>query len=360
VKLSEIATGRDNNFNLIRIIAAYAVLFTHSFAIAIGSGDDEPRLFGHSLGSLAIHIFFITSGFLVTASLIKRKSFIEFVWARFLRIFPALLIMLLLSTFVMGAFFTSEPLTEYFTASTTYYYLAKCLTLFSGVAYDLPGVFTDNPYQNAVNGSLWTLPHEVRLYILLAVVWLLLKKAPSKFDTLFIKFIIAVYLTSGIYLIAKTIIGLKPSYTILLLFMFFSGSLFYILKDKIIISRNLVLTMGAILIFSVYEEQIFKIVYLISLPYLLFYLAYVPSGFIRKYNSLGDYSYGIYIYAFPVQQSIAFLIPNISVIQMITYSTLVTLLLAILSWHMIERRALLLKDQYVAYTRSLHSKIPFI
>ena len=99
MKLSDFTSGRDNNFNLIRIIAALAVLVTHSFALATGTSAAEPfqKTLGMTIGSIAVDIFFITSGFLVTGSLLTRKSFIdfiEFVWARVLRIFPALLVML--------------------------------------------------------------------------------------------------------------------------------------------------------------------------------------------------------------------------------------------------------------------------
>jgi peptidoglycan/LPS O-acetylase OafA/YrhL len=75
-------------------------------------------------------------------------------------------------------------------------------------------------------------------------------------------------------------------------------------------------------------------------------LAYLPGGFIRHFNRFGDYSYGLYIYAFPVQQSIAALIPGVGVAAMIALSFVVSLLLSIMSWHLIEKRALALKGSY--------------
>jgi peptidoglycan/LPS O-acetylase OafA/YrhL len=80
-------------------------------------------------------------------------------------------------------------------------------------------------------------------------------------------------------------------------------------------------------------------------------MAYVPSGQIRNYNRLGDYSYGLYIWAFPVQQSIAALIPGVSVAYMIVISATVSIILAVISWHLVERRALNLKAHYVGHTR---------
>ncbi len=101
MRLSNFTDGRDNNFSLIRIIAAFAVLITHSFALAIGTGEAEPfqKFLGMTMGTIAVDIFFITSGFLVTSSLLTRQSVIEFVWARVLRIYPALLVMLCLTVF---------------------------------------------------------------------------------------------------------------------------------------------------------------------------------------------------------------------------------------------------------------------
>jgi len=104
---------------------------------------------------------------------------------------------------------------------------------------------------------------------------------------------------------------------------------------------------------ATFHEHVFFIVYVIVIAYVLFYLAYVPSGFIRKYNQLGDYSYGIYIYAFPVQQSVAHLMPGVSVLQMVLVSAAATSLLAIFSWHLLEQRALRYKAHYVGHTRRL-------
>ena len=83
--------------------------------------------------------------------------------------------------------------------------------------------------------------------------------------------------------------------------------------------------------------------YIPFIPYIVFYLAYIPKGRIRKFNTIGDYSYGIYIYAFPVQQSIIALFPYVKVYQMVILSLIVTLFLAYLSWQLVEEKAVDLK-----------------
>ncbi len=352
MRLSSYSQGRDNNFNLIRIIAALAVLVTHSYAVAIGTGDAEPfrSTLGMTLGTVAVDVFFLTSGFLVTSSLLTRQSAIDFIWARALRIFPALLVMLLLTVFVLGLAFTSLPVHDYLSSVMTYSYFAKCATLLFGVAYELPGVFSSNPYKSAVNGSLWTMPYEVRMYAILATAWIVLRLAPGS-RLVRLKAIVVIFAcTGGSYTIAEYFYLNSHSNFAKLFFMFFLGATFYILQGHIVLSRLLFLLLAIGLAVATSNKDVFFVVYVFSIAYIVFFLAYVPSGVIRKYNRVGDYSYGIYIYAFPVQQSIAALIPGVSVTQMIALSATATIFLAALSWHLLERRSLRLKDHYIGRT----------
>jgi peptidoglycan/LPS O-acetylase OafA/YrhL len=355
MKISDFTCGRDNNFNLIRIIAAYAVLVSHSFSLATGRGDTEPfrDTLGMTLGSIAVDIFFVTSGFLVTASLLTRQSTIEFVWARVLRVFPALLLMLLLTVFVLGPFFTTLPWSSYFTDPKLYKYFLKSLTLITGVEFNLPGVFENNPYKNAVNGSLWTMPSEVRLYAILAVIWVLLSAIPRFGSTVFGFTITLGAILAGVLVICGhfNLIESNPR----LPFMFFTGSAFFVLKERVVLSHVAFSILTVALLLASSNPSIFFIVYTAALAYILFYIAYVPSGIIRKYNKLGDYSYGVYIYAFPVQQSTAALFPGISVLYMVIISTVVTLVFSVLSWHSIERHALKLRGHFVNHSRRLLS-----
>jgi peptidoglycan/LPS O-acetylase OafA/YrhL len=356
MKLSNFCNSKDNNFNLIRVVAALGVLITHSFALSTGSSMAEPlrESLGVTMGSIAVDVFFITSGFLVTASLFTRQSAIEFIWARFLRIYPAMLVMLVLTVFGLGIAFTSVPTTSYLTDSLTYTYLLKCSTLIAGVAYMLPGVFQDNPYKGAVNGSLWTLPYELHMYAILVTVWFVLRMAKLARVRIFKVTIVAAASISGaLVLIRYPDVPVEGSFT-KLFFMFFSGAAFYVLRERITLSRLAFWVLATVLAIStVVNKQVFFVVYTLALSYLLFYLAYVPTGPIRKYNKLGDYSYGLYIYAFPVQQSVAALIPGVSVLSMVVISAVVTFTLAAISWHVIERRSLGLKGIYVGHTKKI-------
>jgi peptidoglycan/LPS O-acetylase OafA/YrhL len=355
-KLSDYAHGKDNNFNLIRILAALAVLVTHSFALATGQSSAEPfrDTLGMTMGAIAVDVFFVTSGFLVTGSLLSRKSTVDFVIARMLRIYPALVIMVFITVFGLGLYFTTLSASAYLHARQTWLYLIKTSTLVLDVAFNLPGVFDEIPYKNAVNGSLWTMPYEIRMYGILVLTWIALRQAKSRRPKLLKAAVVLASAIAGVLVMASFAHVIEASRFIKLFFMFFSGAAFYVLKDRIPLHAvyfwpALLALLGSALV----GTQVFGIVYHLTLAYVLFYLAYVPAGPVRHYNRLGDYSYGVYIFAFPVQQSIIALNPGISTLGVIVSSAAVTIVLAVLSWHLIEKRALSLKLRYVGWTQKM-------
>jgi len=348
------AHSRDNNFNLIRFVAAFLVLYSHSFALVIGSGDAEPlrATLGMTWGTIAVDLFFITSGFLITSSFLIRDNLIAFVWARFLRIYPALIVAIFLTVFGLGLFFTSLKTSDYLSDFQTLKYLIKNCILFFGVEHTLPGVFLETPYKQAVNGSLWTLPYEVKMYLLLVLILVCVRFLSSRLEFITIRnSILVIALASVILHLFNNSYSVLPEKFVRLFSMFFVGAAFYIWKDKVrLSSKALLIGLPLLAIASVHKDA-FLVVYCLLLPFLVFYLAYVPKGFIRGFNRLGDYSYGMYIYAFPVQQSIVALLPGLSVLTMIVVSFAITLVLAVLSWHVVEKRSLKMKGEYAQIER---------
>ncbi len=311
---------------------------------------------GLTLGSIGVDIFFIISGFLVTASILNRQSVIEFFWARVLRIFPALLIMLLLTVFVLGSFFTSLPKITYLTQPMTINYFLKGATLITGVDYILPGVFTGNRYAYYFNGSLWSLPLEIRLYLALAVIWVVVRAIKRSSLRLF-QIAIVINFVAAFVVVALNNFEMHHIFPQRAHLMFFYGAAFYILKEHITLSRWCFwLLCFALLAAAITSKYVFVITYVLIVPYIVFYLAYIPSGFIRKYNQVGDYSYGVYIYAFPIQQSVEALVPGLSALSMLWISASITIFVAALSWHLLEQRALGLKVLYVGHTKNTLSR----
>ena len=348
--LSAYTTSRDNNFNLIRAIAASLVLFSHSFAIALGSGDFEPlrSTIGMTWGDIAVDIFFVTSGFLITSSYFSRNNIIAFVWARVLRIYPALIVAMLFCVFVVGLWHTRNSLTEYVSSQQTLKYLVKNSVLFFDVEFKLPGVFLDVPYKEVVNGSLWTLPYEVKMYAMLALILVFASYLSRRWKIVSVKNAV---LLVGVVSVSVHIFNhfqpILPREFVRLFSMFFVGVAFYVWRDRVRLSSGVIVVGLPLLILSSFSKDVFFVLYCLLLPFLVFYLAYVPSGGVRNFNKLGDYSYGIYIYAFPVQQSIAATVPNVSVPTMIVLSFVFTLVLAMISWHVVEKRFLKMKGSYV-------------
>lgn len=349
MRVADCATGKDNNFNLLRILAAYAVLVTHCFVLATGDSMMEPmrRDIGMTMGSMAVDVFFVTSGFLVTASLLTRRGTVEFLAARVLRIYPALLVMLTLTVAGMGAAFTAWPLEAYFSSPVTHTYLTKCVTLLGGVSYFLPGVFEGTPYPQAVNGSLWSMPYEIKMYLILAVLWLAMKPLKARRMAVFQAGIVASAAVAGAILFFNAHVRHVDSMFTRLFFMFFSGAALFVLRQRIVLSRRAAFAMAACLPMAyVGGAEVFSAVYMCSLAYLVLACAYLPAGRLRNYNRLGDYSYGVYIYAFPVQQAICALFPGISIAGLLALSSVAVLACAVASWHLVEKRALGLKGRF--------------
>ena len=345
--LSDLARGRDNNFNLIRILAAFAVLFSHSFSLATGSESAEPLrvTYGLTWGDIAVNIFFITSGFLVTSSLLTRQSATTFIWARVLRIFPALWVMLLVTVFGLGLALTTESTAAYLHHFETWRYFFKNALLFRGIEYRLPGI------KPVINGSLWSLTPEVRMYAALLALWLAAAFTGRLRLRALYAAIVSITMLSGAWYLHQG--QFEPLDNVpRLTFMFFTGASFFVFKDRIALRKAACALLLAAIAVSLLNRVALFFALNLSLAYVLMYAAYAVSGPIRAFNSLGDYSYGIYIYAFPVQAGICSFVPHISVPALMASSAVITTTLAVLSWHLLEKRALVLKTVFAARTRA--------
>jgi peptidoglycan/LPS O-acetylase OafA/YrhL len=128
--------------------------------------------------------------------------------------------------------------------------------------------------------------------------------------------------------------------------MFYAGSAYYVLKDYVRLSWRIFVPLVIALGFSTLSKEVFFVVYGLGIAYVVLFLAYVPGGLLRAYNRVGDYSYGLYIYAFPVQQSVAALLPGVSVIELLSISLAIGLSAAALSWHLLEQHALKFKNHF--------------
>jgi peptidoglycan/LPS O-acetylase OafA/YrhL len=169
--LSDVLKRGANNFDILRLIAALAVIIGHAYSIAPQPPLQDKVLsilhFDYS-GSLAVKFFFFLSGLLVTNSIILKPNTFQFLAKRVFRIFPGLLVCLLIAVLIVGPIFTQVSLAEYFSSAETWTYVTKNFFL-TDLQWKLTGVFSDSKY--GLNGSLWTLPYEVLCYIYLAILY---------------------------------------------------------------------------------------------------------------------------------------------------------------------------------------------
>ncbi|QOG22144.1 MULTISPECIES: acyltransferase family protein [Bradyrhizobium] len=344
---------RHNNFNLIRAVAAFAVLVSHAYPIAWGGRTIQPledllQLTG-GLGRFAVIIFFIVSGYFITQSALRSKSSFDFWVARFLRIYPGLFVSLSL-TVLLAAGVSTLSNSEYFSSRETYTYLPAGLSLL-WIQYSLPGVFSGNPFPQVVNGSLWTLFYEVLCYVMVSVLATLGILQHSKARVgFFVLYLVA-------YVAAKTMVltGLTPAWVspaannflnhlLELTPAFVIGMLFYVYRDQLPLNAIIcvVFVLGTALSTNLpfHREML-----LFSAAFCTFYIGFRSLQVLYPFNNLGDYSYGIYIYAFPIEQLVAHLFGNISALTVVAISTPITIAISAASWHTIEAPALLLRSK---------------
>jgi peptidoglycan/LPS O-acetylase OafA/YrhL len=331
---------RENNFNLLRILAAGAVLVSHAYPICLGPGSVEPldHMLGMSLGTLAVISFFSISGYFISQSFHSRHSIVEFAAARALRIYPGLLVVLLLTVLVLGPVFTKIDLALYFSDRDTLLYIPKNLRLWRP-QYELPGVFGDNPYPGAINGSLWSLVYEVICYIMVAAVG----KLGLAVNSVRFAWFLTAY--AACYVAALPVVRSNSDHLMilrdihLLSLPFLIGMALFQFRQRI--PFNL-LTLSAFFTASMisYRSPWFHELFLLAWSYAMLYLGFLKYRPFLTYNRLGDYSYGMYIYAFPVQQAISALYKGCTPVNMMALSLPATLALAIFSWHFVEKRAL--------------------
>lgn len=346
MKIQDTLKERDNNFTLLRLLAAMAVLYGHSYALSLGVGRGEDlisnfliRYWGESLPSLAVDLFFVTSGFLVTASYLQRDSLFAFIEARALRIYPGLIVAVLFCVFVVGAFVTTDTAAAYFSSPATWSYLRNNSLLLKGIQFDLPSVFASNPYPISVNGSLWTLPVELWMYFWVAVIGSLsLLKCEKAFNATFVVLCLMYAQSSNNFFI----VGEPRNAQLALLFLL--GGFFYVNRNKIPLGLFGLILLST-LVYLTNQYQFSGFLKAVLFAYTVLLLALHPNLRLPSIDHWGDISYGLYIYAFPVQQSIAYLIPQVRPLSMIMLSAAITVVLAILSWRIVEKPALLLKGK---------------
>ena len=323
---------RDNNFDALRITAALCVIFGHSF-ILTGRPTAAPIFANLHLEYIGVSVFFVISGYLITGSWERSRSVGQYVSSRALRIAPLLFLVILVSTFVLGPLVTVLAASDYFGSSDTWRYLINLVLL---PADGLPGVFTTVPYPDVVNGSVWTLRAEVICY---AVV-LLLGLLPRRLQ-------IAGFAVFGI---ASIVVALAGTLTISGANVSAAGGTWVYFAigalARLLVPRRFLNAWAAIPIFVVwmlvggmFPDLRFPLAW-IALSYCVLAVGFASTPIVRRAARFGDLSYGLYLWAFPVQQTVLLLFGILPFVQNLALVVAITAVLAFASWHLLEKRAL--------------------
>jgi peptidoglycan/LPS O-acetylase OafA/YrhL len=334
-----------NNLTALRWFAAGLVLYGHAFVFL---GLPEPLFLQWvPMGPLGVYIFFAISGYLVAQSWDRDPHVLRFLAKRALRIFPGLAVCTLLSVLVLGPLLTTLDAGTYWRNEHTRGYLTN-MALY--ITYHLPGVFANNRLPHAVNGSLWSLPVEFFMYLLLALLGLLAAafKAVSNrllawaVGVMALVFMLLAALWAGTtneaLVMYRTDLRQVPMCGVY----FLVGVSLYCFKlTKYFTLSNVLLALVLWLCLGV-QPHWFAMAAWVVLPFvvLAFGLALQP-WLVRMHAH--DYSYGIYIYAFPVQQTLVSFWPEMALPAYLLSTLVITVALAALSWHFVEKPALKLK-----------------
>lgn len=342
MRLGDLAVGRDNHFNLIRMMAAIAVLVSHAWPVTLGKGAIEPlqTATDHSLGTWAVFAFFALSGYLVTASLDRAHGTVDFIRARLLRIIPALAVSSWLVALVMGPLVTPMTWADYLRHPQVWEFTLRNSVPVSHL-FDLPGVFTTNPYPHPV-GSIWTLPYEMACYAgLLALGWL--RRPVHLVGCLMAYLALWLWAEAGHLPVSPRVDALR-----LLSMPFLLGMMFHRFRRQIPIRGKaaVCLLAGAVALpASLHGTVLYDPALCLSITYAVLWFGHLPALWLHGFRRLGDYSYGTYLYAFPIQGLAVWSWGQMTPALNIALSLPPTLFCAVLSWHLVERPALRLRHQ---------------
>jgi peptidoglycan/LPS O-acetylase OafA/YrhL len=365
---AKVAYGRENNFDVIRLVAAWSVIITHGFKMRGLPTSGDPLSVASGgwliLSDWAVYTFFIISGYLITASAARAQSWQAFARNRFLRIWPGLAVCVAFCAWVLGPALTHLPQAAYWKDPSTWWYLQNA-SIFRLEMY-LPGVFDKQPFP-AVNGSLWTLQHEVLCYGLvglllitglvknmrvvgaLAVVWF----------GAYLHYLFFGYSDKIRYALLYT--NTQTDDFVRLAGYFIAGMVAYLAVQRGFRFRPwmglaaigwLVLTWWMVPLGWVPDTGWWVIIHpkmphsYFMLPIVTFALAFAPAPeWLRHPLGRGrDWSYGIYIYGMPVQQLVMALGGGGLPFWVYQAVCLVAVIpFAAASWHWIEGPALRLK-----------------
>jgi peptidoglycan/LPS O-acetylase OafA/YrhL len=338
-----IQDSASNNFDFLRLFCAVLVILSHSYTIATGTPADEPLVrvtHGYvAFGQIAVDVFFVISGYLVTASLMRSMSIWSYFRKRISRIYPGFIGATLFSLLFVG------PLAAGSLQGTTVLSRAALVIFRTLFLSDLRwrGAFSGNPLRGDVNGSMWTIPFEFACYVMVAILGLCGVIRARRACLLLFAICCVAKIGFSIY-VWKFNPAIRDEFVargISFLPLFLAGAVGYLYRDRLefrapwaVVS---LLTLGAVANLPYGLGCVFPL----AGAYLVLFLVHSPQIHLNHFGRHGDFSYGVYLYAWPIQQLVVQRVGGpMKPLALFFLATPLTLAAAILSWFLIERRFL--------------------
>ena len=335
-----------NNLDFCRFWLAILVIFSHSFALAEGDEQNEPlRIMTSaqlSSGSFAVYCFFAISGFLISHSWLRSRSAANFFKKRVLRIYPGFVAAVLLGWFVVA------PIgSEHFELKARDVCLLP-LNLIMLRNADPQGVFAHNPIPGAINGSLWSIPFEFKCYLgVMLIGGLGLLRADRRL--IMLGLLIAIVTGGAVYRPDITSVIERGAFAVIVgqvsawcdvLPYFVAGMTYYVYRDHISSSPRIVAVVFMASVIAAVMPPSGRVVFPFAITYLLFWFSLHSAFRFHEWSRYGDFSYGIYLYGFPIQQLISYRFPGISPVVLFLTATPLAIIAGIFSWHLLEKHFL--------------------
>ncbi|MFT4075177.1 MAG: acyltransferase [Asticcacaulis sp.] len=348
--IADNANERPAGFGYLRLFLALGVTTWHA-AMVSGQGDQFIHIVANTpwrpLLFFRLPMFFALSGFLISASAARCRTLISFGLLRAFRIFPALIVEVLLSALLLGPLMTQVRLDEYFLSGTSQAYL---LSATGWIHFELPGVFTANPLPNSVNLSLWTIPVELGCYAIMALLMVTRHLLAGRM-VLILMAVMQLALLVQLFINPARADIIGPQLPLC----FIAGTALHLYRHRIRLHWSLAATALAIT-FLLLERLGGTAVVALPIAYLTVYLGLqLPK--LLPVARLGDYSYGIYLYSFPIQQMVATQSWTHKWWLNMALSFPLALVAAIASWHLIEKGFLRLKPWVLKVERALVARL---
>jgi peptidoglycan/LPS O-acetylase OafA/YrhL len=333
-----------DNFTALRLALSVAVVVSHAASVGTGRHTDEPlhALTGYTLGEHAVNGFFAVSGFLVAMSWDRRGGALPFALARILRVFPGLVVAVLVTALGLGLALTALPRSAYVADARVWSMITATLTTFKSATV-LPGVFENNPLRWPIS-TVWTLRYEILCYA-----GLLAYGVAGGFRRPMLALIGAAGVAAA--LAALGLWGEIPKgreTALRLPLVFAAGSLLYLYRERVPLHFGAVAALVFLLpLTALAAPPLYKPLLFVGTAYLMIFVAVAPGLSHPKFEPPGDISYGVYLYGWPVQQALQSLFPAVSGWAMLAPALLLTAIVAAASWLLVEKPALALKARFM-------------